>query len=43
MQTSTPQFHIYNHSFSAFLAADQQMHLNLSKMVQSAKQDSVIF
>lgn len=38
-----PQFKLYNHSFSAFLANDQKMHLNLSKMVERTKNDKIIF
>lgn len=43
IEVNIPKFHIYNHSFSTFLANDKKTHLNLSKMVQIAKQDGVIF
>lgn len=42
-EVNIPKFHIYNHAFSTFLANDKKTHLNLSKIVQIAKQDGVIF
>ena len=43
IQVNLPDFKMYTHSYNQFLAADQKAHLNLSKMVQVAKKDQVIF
>ena len=38
-----PNFQIYTHNYNQFLANDNKAHLNLSKMVQAAKNDEVVF
>ncbi|XP_071083944.1 uncharacterized protein [Haliotis cracherodii] len=41
--TNIPQFHLYSHNFSHFLARDNQDHLSLKRMVASAKKDETVF
>lgn len=43
IQVNLPNFKIYSHDYNQFLAADQKAHLNLTKMVNVAKKDQIIF
>lgn len=43
LATDVPNFKIYNHSMNQILADDNQAHLNLEKMANSAKNNSLIF
>lgn len=43
IQVNLPDFKIYSHDYNQFLAEDQKVHLNLTKMVNVAKKDQVIF
>ena len=38
-----PNFRIYNHSFSKFIAQDQDLHLSLKRIAQATKKDQVVF
>ena len=38
-----PQFKLFNHSYSKFLANDKSNHLSLRRMVANAKKDETIF
>ena len=38
-----PNFQIYTHNYNQFLTNDNKAYLNLSKMVQAAKNDEVVF
>ena len=38
-----PGFKMYEHNFNQFLVDDSKAHLNVTKMVQAAKNDSLIF
>lgn len=43
LNVTVPQFKIYNHEMSKVLADDVKNHLNLSKMVEIAKNDDIVF
>lgn len=43
IQVNLPDFKLYSHDYDKLLAADQKAHLNLTKMVQVAKKDQIIF
>ena len=43
LNVTVPQFKIYNHEMSHVLANDVRHHLNLSKMVEIAKNDEIVF
>lgn len=43
LNVTVPQFNIYNHEMSKVLADDVKNHLNLSKMVEIAKNDDIVF
>ncbi|CAC5399809.1 unnamed protein product [Mytilus coruscus] len=38
-----PNLNFYNHSFSQFIAQDQQLHFSLKRIAQATKKDKVIF
>ena len=38
-----PGFQMYQHNFNQFLVDDSKAHLNVTKMAQAAKNDSLIF
>ncbi|CAC5417186.1 unnamed protein product [Mytilus coruscus] len=40
---SLPNLNFYNHSFSQFIAQDQQLHFSLKRIAQSTEKDKVIF
>lgn len=43
IHVNLPDFILYSHDYNQFLAAYQKAHLNLTKMVQVAKKDQIIF
>jgi len=43
LNVSLPKFRIYNHKMSNIIANDVTNHLNLSKMVEVAKNDDIVF
>lgn len=43
LNVSVPQFRVYQHKMSDVLTADERNHLNLSKMVEIAKNDGIVF
>jgi len=43
LNVTVPNFKIYNHQMSQVLANDVKNHLNLSKMVEIAKNDRIVF
>lgn len=43
LDLKVPNFKIFNHSFSHFVAADQKQHLNLKKMAKLAQKDATVF
>lgn len=38
-----PDFHIFNHSFSKFLANDKEQHLSLKRIAKAVKHDGKVF
>lgn len=38
-----PNFHIFNHSFSKFLANDQKQHLSLKRIAKAVRHDGQVF
>lgn len=43
VQVKFPKFHVYSHQFQAILANDHNDHLSLKRMVQSVKNNNIIF
>jgi hypothetical protein len=43
LNITVPYFHIYNNTYSTFLAQDKEDHLSLRRMAEAAKRNSMIF
>ena len=43
LQVNVPRFSIYNHTMSSIIADDRKSHLNLKKMAEVTKKDSMVF
>ena len=43
LNITVPQFNIYDHKMSKIIADDKRNHLNLSKMIEIAKNDDIVF
>ena len=43
LKVNVPNFRIYNHTMSSIMADDRKSHLNLKKMAEVTRKDSVVF
>lgn len=43
MHIQLPNFHIFNHSFSQYLANDKEQHLSLNRIAKAVRHDRKVF